>query len=513
MKLISQISGVSPIHEGFTAIRSAFSFPVMIDTTVTGLDHQLEPALENIARILTAKIPTYIGSRRGGFRLGSFDTDIVSYKILGCHVTSLGSSNSARNSTCDTYRAEIVVEENRMKVSGENIRKIMRQESLIVRRIMGNASVEDFLDYKHLFYVESKVLSDIVPLLLSAPAVVAGDIDCESSSSNFSKAYSLFPACFYTSRKREDSLIVLEDFQNSEYRFGGNTSLLLDFDHIVLALESLARFHALSYAMKKRDPQTFYSCVVHKLKNGNRFCSEDKAKELMYAHAYFQCLQFAALQPLEIFATKFLDQDHKYISGVRRLNMLLEDTVGLIGKLLIPKEPLAVLCHGNFTTLNILYRYAANSKPIAVKFIDFQDVHYASPAIDLTLFLFLSASPELRAESLDDLISVYHQTLLKAISEFLDCPEEDLLPEFSAEALREEFYKHAVYGYILTAAYVTSAVSTPVKIDTLLQMFNDGIPSREDVDECIRGNLSLEGEEVSHRLVSLVKEIVDRGFL
>jgi len=488
-------------------------FPVMSNTAVTGLDHQMEPTLENIREILTTKIPTYIGSRRGRLRSGSFDSDIVSCKILGCHVTSLGSLNFARSFTSHTYHAEIVVEENRTKVSGENICKIMRKESLIVKRIAGNESVGDVHDCKRLFYVESKMLSDIVPLLLSSPALVAGDSDYQYPTSSLCKAYSLFPTCYFTSRKRNDSLIVLEDFQDSEYRIGGDNSLLLDFDHITLGLESLAIFHALSYALKKRDPQSFYSCVVHKLKSGKKFCAENKVNELVYAHAYLQCLQHAALQPLELFATKFLDGGQKYISGVRRLNVLLEDTVGLIRKLLIPKEPLAVLCHGNFNMRNILYRYDANNKPIAVKFIDFQDVHYASPAIDLTVFLFLSASPKLRAESLDDLICIYHQSLLKAMSEFLDCPQDDLLPEYSVDAFKDEFSGHAVYGYILTAAYLTSAVSTPVKIGKMFEMFDDGIPSREDIDECIRHNLKLEGEEVTYRLVCLIKELLDKGYL
>jgi Predicted phosphotransferase related to Ser/Thr protein kinases len=488
-------------------------FPVMSNTTVIGLDRQLEPTLENIREILTTKIPAYIGSRRRGLRSGSLDTDIVSYKILGCHVTSLGSSNSADCFTSHTYRAEILVEENRTKVRGDNICKIVRKESLIVKRITGNESVGDVRDCKHLFYVESKMLSDIVPLLLSSPALVAGDRNCQYSSSNLYKAYSLFPTCYFTSRKRNDSLIVLEDFQGSEYRFGGSNSLLLDFDHIVLGLESLARFHALSYALKKRDSQSFYSCVVHKVKNGKKFCAEDKDNELVYAHAYLHCLQFAALQPLELFATKFLDGSQKYISGVRRLNVLLEDTAGLIRKLLIPKEPLAVLCHGNYYMRNILYRYDANNKPIAVKLIDFRDVHYASPAIDLTVFLFLSASPELLAESLDDFICIYHQSLLKAMSEFLDCPEEDLLPEYSVDAFKDEFSRHAVYGYVLTAAYLTSAVSTPVKIGKLFEILDDGFASREDTDECIRDNLKLEGEEATYRLVFLIKEILDKGYL
>jgi hypothetical protein len=246
---------------------------------------------------------------------------------------------------------------------------------------------------------------------------------------------------------------------------------------------------------------------------GRNSVQKIKANELMYAHAYLQCLQCAALQPLESFAAKFLDGGQKYISGVRRLNVLLEDTVRLIRKLLIPEEPLAVICHGNINMRNIFYRYDANNKPFAVKFLEFQDVHCVSSATDLTVFLFLSASPEPQAESLGDLVSIYHQSLLKTMAGFLDCPEEDLLPEYGVDAFKDEFSRHAVYGYILTAAYVTSAVPTPVKIGKVFEMYDDGVPSREDIDECIRNNLKLEGEEVTYRLACLIKELVDKGYL
>jgi uncharacterized protein YjaG (DUF416 family) len=99
------------------------------------------------------------------------------------------------------------------------------------------------------------------------------------------------------------------------------------------------------------------------------------------------------------------------------------------------------------------------------------------------------------------------------MSEFLDCPQDDLLPEYSVEAFKDEFSRHAVYGYILTAAYITSAVSTPVKIGKVFEKFDDGIPSREDIDKCIRDNLKLEEKEVTYRLVSLIKELVDKGYL
>jgi len=484
----------------------------MSDTDI-GFDHQLQANLENIRQILTTKIPSYIESKRRTSQLGSSDADIVSYKVLNCHVTSLRSSNVVCNLNSDVYRAEIEVEEDAIKVNGDVIRKVVMKESLIVKKFNGNPGARDLEDSKHLFYTESKMLSDIIPLLLSGSAFVTGDRDFESSSSNICKTNSLFPKCYYTSRKCKESLIVLEDVQNSGYKIGGNNLLLMDLDHVVLALEGLARFHALSYAKKKKDPQRFYSRVVQKVRNGKKSFAEDKAKEKMYAHAYFQSLKFAALQPLEIFAMKFSNGDEKYISGTERLTKLLEDTVDLIHKLLIPKEPLAVLCHGNFNMKNVLFRHDLNQKTTVVKFSDFQNVHYASPAIDLSLLLFLNVKPELRAESWVDFFSAYHRTLLKAISEFLDCSEEALLPEYSIEAFKEDFSKHAIYGYILTSGYITAALSKRVKIHKLFEMFSDDLPSKENIDKFVRENLKLEGEEVTYRLVSLVKDMVDRGYV
>ncbi|XP_069697854.1 uncharacterized protein [Periplaneta americana] len=479
----------------------------MSENYTTGFDHQLQSSLHNIKHTLTTKIPYYLESTRQVVQLVSSDTDIASYNVLDCSVTPL---KSPRNEITATYRAQLEIEENRRRADSEESRKIVTKENVIVK-MMINPDVGDMQDSKHLFYAESKMFSDIIPLLLSTSAFNAVDYDRQSSSSNISKALSLFPKCYYNSRKPKDSVIVLEDIQTSGYRFGGSTSMIMDYDHIVLALQGLARYHALSYAMKRKDPQGFYRLVVHKMRKGKKFCTDKKDTEQMYAHAYFQALQFAALQPLEIFVTRNANADLKYNAGVERLNKLLEDTVGLISKCLIPKEPLSVLCHGNFNMKCMLFRYDSNKKPIEVKFTDFQNVHYASPAIDLSFFLFLNVSPELRKKHMDDFFSTYHRTLLSALCEFLDCPQEELLSDFSMKAFKEEFSNNALYGYILAAGYLVSS-TRGLKINKVFEMFNNGVPSREEMDKYIMENIKLEDEDVIYRLVALITELIDAGY-
>jgi hypothetical protein len=131
---------------------------------------------------------------------------------------------------------------------------------------------------------------------------------------------------------------------------------------------------------------------------------------------------------------------------------------------LIPKEQLSARCHGTFNVKNIVFQYGTKKKPTAVLFTDFQNVHCASPAVDLPLFLSLNVSLELRVGSWAHLFSFYYRTLLKALSEFLDCPEEALLPKFSTEDFKEEFSRHVVCGYVITGGFITSSLSKGLRI-------------------------------------------------
>ena len=65
-------------------------------------------------------------------------------------------------------------------------------------------------------------------------------------------------------------------------------------------------------------------------------------------------------------------------------------------EMVTPRNQFAVICHGDLWLSNILFKYGAihadttETKPMEVKFIDFQSARFASLATDLVLFLFTS---------------------------------------------------------------------------------------------------------------------------
>jgi len=116
--------------------------------------------------------------------------------------------------------------------------------------------------------------------------------------------------------------------------------------------------------------------------------------------------------------------------------------------LMEPKEPLALLCHGDFCRNNILFRYNSR-KPCDAVLFGFQTVNYTSPTIDLSPFMYLNTSSELRNQHWDDLFGEYHVTLTRTLARILGCSVEKLLPDYVLDEFRKDFMAYGFYGYMI----------------------------------------------------------------
>lgn len=71
----------------------------------------------------------------------------------------------------------------------------------------------------------------------------------------------------------------------------------------------------------------------------------------------------------------------------------------------------------------LLSRYEGK-KPIEVCLVDLARTKWTSPTIDLSYFLFLSTTPELRKDHLDEILEYYHQSLIKSLKELGEDPND-----------------------------------------------------------------------------------------
>eukprot|EP00102_Acyrthosiphon_pisum_P021958 XP_016659168.1 PREDICTED: uncharacterized protein LOC103309165 [Acyrthosiphon pisum] len=148
-----------------------------------------------------------------------------------------------------------------------------------------------------------------------------------------------------------EDVIVLEDPRNHGYvpartpeHVAGAGSAHMDYGHLAVAIAALGRFHGMSFTAKQKNPVAF-----RKLVGNLREIQWDEDGWLVKGNG-LKSMSMRGARPL-------MDQD-KYRDGKLKgfLTMIREADRNL--KLaMTPKEPFAVICHGDYCKPNILFEY------------------------------------------------------------------------------------------------------------------------------------------------------------
>ncbi|KAJ8887709.1 hypothetical protein PR048_013927 [Dryococelus australis] len=272
------------------------------------------------------------------------------------------------------------------------------------------------------FHNENFFFAELLPCLLG-PASVQNDVSL------------LFPLFHFAHRDDLQWLIAMEDLTALDYK---NVHKTLDLRHTTLALQALGRFHALSYVAKKTQPAQFHS-LIGRLQYPRKEKSFNFTLELLILNSLRHTISlFREAHPGE------------YAKHSAQIEEIISDATEVYGRLYTGSEPLALLCHGDFKSENLLFSYDGEENPSTVKLIDFQLLSYSSPAIDVFLLLFMSTAPEIWETFWDTLFSSYHEALLETVSKYNKCSLESLQEELGAEAFKTEFRKYCHHGFYVS---------------------------------------------------------------
>jgi hypothetical protein len=187
-----------------------------------------------------------------------------------------------------------------------------------------------------------------------------------------------------------------------------------------------------------------------------------------------------------------------------RLKNRLEHASQHVVYLMQPKEPLAVLCHGDFCRNNILFRYDSG-KPCDAVLFDLQQVKYASPAIDLSVFMYLNTSSELRNQHWDDLFGEYHANLTRTLACILGCSVEELSPDYGLDEFQKDFVAHGFYGYMVCSYFLgETSVGREDQVDF-------SVMTRGNIRDLAHAFLRQGGELVSQQLADILKHLASKN--
>lgn len=241
------------------------------------------------------------------------------------------------------------------------------------------------------------------------------------------KFVDVFPKCYGVrttlseeigDKADENAAILLENLKTKNYRLG-DRRVGLDLKHVQLVVSQLARFHALSVALKILKPQVFKNTVLKACKPHNRSFDEEEMQE-------------NTLKLMKVIkAIPGCEDYHDRIQKSSELANLMK----LDSSVLLPREPYATFSHTDLWVNNMMFCYDSynENNPTGVKFLDFQGIVYDSPVKDLLFFLYTSAAEGVRAKHHDELIRLYHENFTDCLKD-MGCD----ISSFTFQSLLEE---------------------------------------------------------------------------
>lgn len=219
----------------------------------------------------------------------------------------------------------------------------------------------------------------------------------KSKGLTIENCFTEYPKCYQTIDEPLSESVFLEDLSNRNFTIIDRYTEDVSAEHVYLVMKALGKYHAISYAIKDQQPEKFeeFSSNCTEL----IFRPEDEIYRKIFnepIHTLYDALSGEENAHLLAKVKKVFEKE-PYDVGI---DILKE-----------ARQEYAVISHGDTWQNNAMFRHDNNRKPTEVCFLDWQVSRLASPIIDITYFVFLSTTKELRDAHYDDFLKVYHQSL------------------------------------------------------------------------------------------------------
>ncbi|KOX69156.1 hypothetical protein WN51_06309 [Melipona quadrifasciata] len=240
------------------------------------------------------------------------------------------------------------------------------------------------------------------------------------------------PRCIYATEEPIcDSVIVLENVATKRGYSVCKWKYDTPLEYTLAAFREIARFHVIGYKKKRTREKEFFDFV-----NAIQEFKFDKESMLR------ETFNVTATRSLDFLRRQGYDREF-----CDKLEARLANTYDFVLKFIEVEEPLATLCHGDFTINNMLFKKESDEQKVIL--IDFAMIRYGSPILDLSTFLCLHCARDLDKVMLDNVLRAYHDSLIQCLQEN-DIDGED----YSYEALYEDYKKKGLFGYFIATYFL-----------------------------------------------------------
>ncbi|XP_059046529.1 uncharacterized protein LOC131842068 [Achroia grisella] len=245
----------------------------------------------------------------------------------------------------------------------------------------------------------------------------------------------VIPKYYGCNPKLFEEIIVLENLTEKGFttydRFKS-----IDWEYAAKAVETLAKYHALSMAYKEKHPEEF-----------KQFTDNLKFQREMFTGVLRQLFVQRTATALAVTSEKHKSKLERYL----KTEMTLDAVIKLSES---PQRP--VLCHGDYRPSNLMHRYNEDGS-LEVIPVDFQTLQYGCPISDLLYFIFTGSDEKFRRQYFQDLTDHYYQELNSALRA-LELNPDVIYPKRAFELDLKEFLPFGLIIAIFSLPIVTVEV-------------------------------------------------------
>lgn len=226
------------------------------------------------------------------------------------------------------------------QILGETINSSDKKLEVIVKKAPSNEKFRKVIPIREMFLKEIYLYDKILSTFASF-----------QDETNLDTPFNNFPKCYGKCEEDYSECLVLENLTKNGYGLW-NRKVPMNSDHIALVMSTYGKFHAVSYAMKHKNPELFNEISEELKKEPSDW---EKANMTTFLQSIIPVFQ------------KIAEGDPTLAAALPRLTLNLEKF--FIEELQAPKEKM-VITHGDCWCNNMLFKYEVRYLRLNVDIFD-----------------------------------------------------------------------------------------------------------------------------------------------
>ncbi|KAK4884192.1 hypothetical protein RN001_000463 [Aquatica leii] len=306
----------------------------------------------------------------------------------------------------------------KIRVNGKNENGKITNLNFFVKVAPAEPGIRNFFSVREMFKTETYIYNKIIPEFIK--------IQIENNICNIFQPF----VKFYDYTLTEfNEVIVMDDMTCLGY-VAHDVQKYVDYEHALMYMQTIGKFHALSLAIQDKKPDLFRECKIN---------TEDSViTNSEHMRKTITDLMTVGVERLNT---------NGYILEHQKYKQLIKKYPDIVLEVLTKRDPgsYIVINHGDCQIRNVMFKYAdisAPNRPTNICLLDWQVSFIGSPACDISLFLFLNTNKALRDQYYHLLIKEYY----RSFSTFLQKLGSDPNKMLPFQTLEQHLKRFSLFG-------------------------------------------------------------------